>query len=348
MIPKRQVMLHKAQLRPLHGALTPALIGIHSNIDGIQLTYDVPHHSFWIQASPDMPDVLKRRCLDAYHQLHAQGVVHGNVDFANILIGGDGNVKLINFEKSRSTKGDPRVQLDFAASQDFKMEMREVHYKLDYSGAREKEHMAWENRHNPRQNQPHRRTRGKTLYDKPPYTISLDPPVDPTRWTIPENWGPKRFVVPGQSVEQFEYHLSQFLLDLEKPVTRGRAKRDASLGPNLPLPDPLVASTSQEATNFKKESPVEEGPARRYNLRKRRLDEIGSDSGGDDDNPSTKRVRFLALTNHDDGTRGEVRSPPPPGVKRQVPRIRQYRDISESLTIFTILLVLTLDISGSF
>lgn len=294
-------MLHKTQLRPLHGALVPALIGIHNNFDGIQMTYDVPHHSFWVQASPDMPDVLKRRCLEAYYQLHAQGVLHGDVDLGNILIGGDGRVKIINFDKSRSVRADARVQLELATANDFKMEMREVHYKLNYNCARDKEHEAWENRNNSHELSSPPRTCKTRLHDKAPFTVVLEPPINPDQWSVPSNWRPRRFVVPGQSAKQFEYHLNDFLLSLE------------------------------EDRNERKIS-------RRYKPRKRKIEEVdpGSNSDGSsgDYDSSSKRVRFLAIAVEDDGTTRQVKSPPPPGVKRLVPRVSpECRNLSESLMV---------------
>ncbi|KXN89851.1 hypothetical protein AN958_04855 [Leucoagaricus sp. SymC.cos] len=284
----REVALHKTQLRPIHGALVPALIGIHTNYDGVQMTYDIPHHSFWIQASPDMPDVLKRRCLEAYHQLHAQGVLHGSVELSNILIGGDGRVKIFNFDQSRSAKANPQVHLDHATPNDFKMEMREVHYKLDYMKARQKERTAWKNKDNPQGTQLPMGDSSR-IHSRPPYTVSLEPPTDPSQWSIPDFWRPKRFVVPGQSVKQFEYHLRQFFLRLDEEEGEGI--------------DPP-----------------------KFKSKKRKRDNRDSDSS--DESPPSKRVRFLALTRHDDGTTREVTSPPPPGVKRIVPRIsRAYKDI---------------------
>lgn len=291
------------------------------------MTHDIPHHSFWIQASPDMPVVLKRRCLDAYYQLHGQGVLHGSVDFANILIGGDGQVKIVNFEKSRSTRSESRVALRSATPQDFMMEMREVHYKLNYLGAREKELDSWENKHNSRRpaQSPHRNQK-KKLYDRAPYTIPLEPPIDPSIWRTPDDWEPTRFVVPGQSIQQFEFHLNRFLLELEEPERRVKKKLPSASGsfPPVPPPSPGKGPLEPLVTN----GGDLRNQSQRYNLRKRKREEIQPDD--DDDDSPTKRVRFLAVTQHDDGTSGEVRPPLPPGVKRQIPRTsREYKNLSE-------------------
>ncbi|KAJ3564252.1 hypothetical protein NP233_g8415 [Leucocoprinus birnbaumii] len=283
-----EVALHKTQLRSIQGAAVPALIGVHTNFDGIQMTYDVPHHSFWIQASPDMPDVLKRRCLQAYDQLHSQGVLHGSVEFENILIGGDGRVKIINFERSRSTKPNRRVELAPADSDEFKMEMREVHYKLDYMGAREKERIIWDSRRNP---QDIRLPAGQTsrIHSRYPYSISRDPPVDPTKWSLPRLWKPQRFVVPGQSADQFHYHVKQFLFSVAE---------EAGEGMDPPI---FLGPTSQK---LKK---TQEGT---------RTDDDG------------RRVRFEQETEYSDGTtriKRRLAPSPPPGKRRVVPRIPRER-----------------------
>lgn len=261
------------------------------------MTYDVPHHSFWIQASPDMPDVLKRRCLQAYDQLHCQGVLHGAVELENIFIGGDGRVKIINFDQSRSSKPNHEVHLEPASHHDFKLEMREVHYKLDYMDARRKEHVLWENRDGPQVIQlPANNT--TRIHARYPYSVSREPPVDPAKWSLPDLWRPKRFVVPGQSAKQFQYHLKQFLLQVDEEEGEGI--------------DPP-----------------------KFKRKKRKLDDRDPDSP--DNLPARKRprlkVRFNPEATHNDGitrtTRRLARSPPP-GQRRVVPRLsREWRESSE-------------------
>ncbi|KAF8898534.1 hypothetical protein BD779DRAFT_1385865, partial [Infundibulicybe gibba] len=71
------------------GIIVPNVIGVYSTQDRVRLVTELPHQSFWIEASPDMPDVLKVRCIEAFQMLHAHGVCHGDVKLSNILIGGD-------------------------------------------------------------------------------------------------------------------------------------------------------------------------------------------------------------------------------------------------------------------
>jgi hypothetical protein len=258
------------------------------------MTYDVPHHSFWIQASPDMPDVLKRRCFQAYDQLHCQGVLHGMVELESILIGGDGRVKIMNFDRSRSSKPHGPVHLEPATQEDFKLEMREVHFKLDYMDARRKERLLWENRDNPQADQPPADPTTK-IHAKYPYSVTREVPVDPAQWVLPELWRPKRFVVPGQSVQQFQYHLRQFLLAVDEEAGEGM--------------DPP-----------------------QFKSKKRKRGDRDEDSS---DITSRKRpkVRFNPEATHHDGIRHTTRRlapSPPPGLRRVVPRLsREWREASK-------------------
>ena len=307
----RKVALHKTQLRAIHGITVPALIGIHSNVHGIQMTYDIPHHSFWIEASSDMPDVLKRRCIQAYDQLHCQGVLHGNVEFENILITGDGRVKIINFDRSQSTKPLPRVHLKVANQDDFKLEMREIHYKLDYMGARGIEHSIWKNKDSPRPVQPPASSTNR-IYAHYPYLISRETPIDPVQWTLPESWKPRRFIAPGQSVEQYKHHLKQLLLEIADEAGEGIDP------PNISRP------TSQKLNKRKREDndlDDSESAAHKRSRIPNDTDEVG------------RKVRFEQETDYSDGTmctKRKLARSPPPGRKRSVPRIpRERREACE-------------------
>ena len=109
------------------------------NVDGTTIAMEPPHHIFWIEASPEMPECLKQRCIQAYEKIHAQGVLHGNVELQNMLIGGNGKVTIIHFENARVLVSDNADIVPRAEFGEFAMEMREVKYKLDYDGARQKE-----------------------------------------------------------------------------------------------------------------------------------------------------------------------------------------------------------------
>lgn len=270
-----------------------------------------------------MPDVLKRRCIQAYDQLHCQGVLHGSVEFENILITGDGRVKIINFDRSQSTKPLPRVHLKAANQDDFKLEMREIHYKLDYMGAREIEHSIWKNKDNPRPVQPPA-SNTKGIYAHYPYFISRETPIDPAQWTLPESWKPKRFIAPGQSVEQYKHHLKQLLLEIADEAGEGM--------------DPPIFSrpTSQKLNKRKREDndlDDSESAAHKRSRIPSDTDEIG------------RKVRFEQETDYSDGTtciKRKLARSPPPGRKRSVPRIpRERREACEWQNSGLLKLVLT-------
>ena len=121
--------------------IAPVLINIYDDRHNVSLLMEPPHNSFWFYANPEMPSALKKRVVDAYVLLHKRGVVHGAVEMHNILIGGDCGVTLMDFSAARSTVSIPGYDLGLgkAHSKDLDTELREVMYKLDYEGARNRE-----------------------------------------------------------------------------------------------------------------------------------------------------------------------------------------------------------------
>jgi serine/threonine protein kinase len=87
---------------------------------------ELPHQSFWIKPSPDMPAILKKRCLQALQKLHDHGVCHGKIDLSQILIGGDGSIFFIDFHSSRALEPDLKVYLEGATHGDLRLEIRKL------------------------------------------------------------------------------------------------------------------------------------------------------------------------------------------------------------------------------
>lgn len=83
-----------------------------------------------------MPAVLKAKVVSAYSDLHARGVLHGDVALRHILVGGDTRVTIIDFQESRALVGDDAVGLGSATGADLAVEMRRVRYMLDFEDAR--------------------------------------------------------------------------------------------------------------------------------------------------------------------------------------------------------------------
>lgn len=99
---------------------------------------ELPDSSFWFEASPRMPEVLKSLCIEAYKKLHARGVLHGSVDLRHILISGSGKIQILDFTKSRVKvkPSSPDFGIAKATNAEFEQELRKVMYKLDYQSAR--------------------------------------------------------------------------------------------------------------------------------------------------------------------------------------------------------------------
>ena len=156
-----------------------------------------------------MPDVLKRRCVEAFEKLHTQGILHGDAELRHMLINADAKVTIIDFKAAATCVPLENVDmgevgLRRAIPEEFRLEMRRVKFKLDYDGAREKE----------REKQL-RKKRGEVKEED-----VLDPPVDSHvlnfHWLEGCERPPTRFVVPGQTKEQVEFAVKRFLRRVEE------------------------------------------------------------------------------------------------------------------------------------
>ncbi|KAI0961479.1 hypothetical protein AcV7_000568 [Taiwanofungus camphoratus] len=258
----------KRYLRPLQGDIAPFLIGVHIDGISISLAMQPPHHSFWIEASPDMPQVLKERVLEAFRKLHSRGILHGDPELRHMLIGGDGRVTLIDFQESRARDPIPEMMLQKADSADFAMEIRRVMFKLDYGGARDYE---WAKMRRAMDLEERNRVQRKGHYSEtqhPEEDDILNPPVPlnefKARW-IQAADEPRRFVVPGQTPEQVNAAVQNFL----SVISRMEAEHNAHVNNAS-----RVLNSTERSLNgvLTPESPlhIAEQPVSRYNLRKRK------------------------------------------------------------------------------
>ncbi|PCH33607.1 hypothetical protein WOLCODRAFT_135213 [Wolfiporia cocos MD-104 SS10] len=221
-------------LRALQGDVVPYLIKTHCDRKSCLMVMEPPHDSFWIEASPDMPYVLKERVVEAYAKLHKRGVLHGNPQMRHILIGGDARVTIIDFQESRSRQPVDDMSMGTTYSHDLNLEMRRVKFMLDYDGAREYE-IAKRKRVQLRMERNSKlrslrlaKDRGEYLgpieeEEIPEDEDLLNPVVSDGEWE--ENWiggiehEPRRVVVPGQSPEQLAAAIQQFQTIVEKMET---------------------------------------------------------------------------------------------------------------------------------
>lgn len=170
-----------------------------------------------------MPVVLKVAVINAFEKIHWRGVLHGNIQLSNILIGADMKVKLVNFEKGAILEGQPDLQLHRVRHADLDLEMRKVKYMLDYPSARksekerykmERQWLKWMKKYKhdvelARRTSPFAPTAGK---------------LDLKKFWRPENnlpgekvgYLPVRHVMPGVTPEQYEEALVGFLEKIKR------------------------------------------------------------------------------------------------------------------------------------
>jgi len=267
-----------------------------------------PHHSFWIEASADMPHVLKKRCVEAFEKIHAQGVCHGDIELRHMLIGGDGKVTIIDFQNSRALVPNEVVNLGAATPADLRMEMRKVKFKLDYEGSRK-----WEDEKQIRcaqrasKNQEERLKYNRTYgyipkIEEDPAEDRVDPVVESREWNLewlqPWDPAPTRYVMPGQTQAALEQEVRRFLSIVD------HMEQDELLAAHLTLPStpPSTPPHDRDSGAEALVRPRDDGlPPRRieaeagssagvnsprYSLRKRNSPDVSSDRPG-------KRVRAI-------------------------------------------------------
>lgn len=216
-------------LKPLQGVIVPRIIGVHILPGAISIAMELPHQSFWMEASPTMPDVLKERAMQGLEMLHSRGILHGDIELRHVLVGGDGAVTFIDFQLSRSTNPDESVGLEKAEDEEFRFEKRLLAFKLDLHGARANEIQKTEafvqrTRRNKRRDELwKRRTQGARTgyippYEEEPQEEMIVPPVHPHdlqgTWIKNSDAPPIRVIVPGQSKEEVKAAIQTFFESL--------------------------------------------------------------------------------------------------------------------------------------
>ncbi|KAJ7919158.1 hypothetical protein B0H13DRAFT_263333 [Mycena leptocephala] len=260
-----ELALYKKQLKPLQGRVVPAIINVYSCAGAVDVAMEPPHHSFWIEASADMPYVLKKRCVEAFEKLHAAGVHHGDIELRHMLIGGDARVTIIDFQASRALEPNAAVKLEAATPDELRLEMRKVKFKLDYDGARVREDAKLM-----RAARLARRNQRRGKLEEPLPEDVRDPPIDSRQWNL--EWigasvEPARFVMPGQTAADLEREVEEFLDILEKleeEETRrdGAVKRQREASPDFKPPAVVPAKPTGRQSLGKDLGPTVEAPAR--------------------------------------------------------------------------------------
>lgn len=132
---------HPLHLRPLQGLCVPSIIGVFNTSEGLaNMAMELPHPHSWRVADRSLSADEKRAIVDAYSQIHAHGVLHGDVALRHILVGRDGKPTIINFRRAACLRPATKIGLGGCSTHEFQLEMRQVKFLLDYEGAREFEY----------------------------------------------------------------------------------------------------------------------------------------------------------------------------------------------------------------
>ena len=175
-----------------------------------------------------MPQVLKRRAIEALQKLHAKGVCHNALSLDNILIGADANIYFFNFHHARYTKRNPALQLKEPKEIDFALEKRRLEFQLDYDNARkkEKDRLALAIQRQRNNDIELRKQKMDPSYEPKFIVLERTPPFTLPRfesWVSDLDRQPRRLIMPGQTVEDFEWELKRFYNILQKMEDLDRA-----------------------------------------------------------------------------------------------------------------------------
>jgi len=308
---------------------------------------ELPHQSFWIEASPTMPDVLKERAMKGLEILHSRGILHGDIELRHVLIGGDGAVTFIDFQLSRTTTPDESIGLEKAEDEEFRLEKRMLAFKLDLHGARAREIQKTEafvqrTRRNKRRDElwKHRakgaRTGHISPYEKEPDDEKIVPPVHPRdlqdTWIKNSDAIPARIVVPGQSEEEVKAAIQSFLESLEEsqfvsqPIPSIEKEEEPGTGSSTPFITPDLPSSLADVSlpsSLKRKRSAAPSPSPHGSLASL-------------DMPLVKRVR--RETGHSSSTSGPYDKNPLPALRWTTPRDRVhmwYSDLPEDAEVST-------------
>lgn len=213
-------------LRSLQGNVIPEIIGLYLVDGAISVAMELPSSTFWVEASDDMSDHLKRKCIAAFDEVHSRGVLHDDVELRHMLVSAAGEVTLIDFQMSRALKPKYEVGLQRATEAEFRLEKRKILYKLDFDNARWKENAKRTRVMTRRERNNERRRRRKHLplgtkpgpedeYELDDRDDIINPIVDDMIWLrlwVGDEFTPSCYVVPGQDEQKVDAMLKDFAM----------------------------------------------------------------------------------------------------------------------------------------
>lgn len=210
-------------LLSLQGVVIPTIIGIYLVEGAISVAMELPSSSFWVEATDDMSNHLKRKCIAAFDAIHKCGVLHNDIELRHMLIGADGKVSIIDFQASRVKKPLKDVGLLEAKDDQFRLEDRLIRFRLNYEDARRREYV----KHNRafakadrlyRQSLSREMSANSSRDDEEPEDPDdiINPPVHRDDWI--DVWTGEAFtsacyVVPGQDKNKVNEELGVFMMD---------------------------------------------------------------------------------------------------------------------------------------
>lgn len=314
-------------LRSLQGKVIPEIIGLYLVDGAISVAMELPSSTFWVEASDDMSDHLKRKCIAAFDEVHSRGVLHDDVELRHMLVSAAGEVTLIDFQMSRARKPKYEVGLQRATESEFRLEKRKVLYKLDFDNARWKENAKRTRVMTRRERNDERRRRRKHLpsgtkpgpedeYELDDKDDIINPIVDDMIWLrlwIGDEFIPSCYVVPGQDEQKVDAMLKDFamqeILRLEEEETEKeeQPKSQANMSSVLSTsyhPLTRTRSLSSSLSNSEKamSDPTHSEPSKETPLN-------GEDNGLESKNtPSTRSPVLLPMRMSPTPSRGTKRT----------------------------------------
>ncbi|TEB39185.1 hypothetical protein FA13DRAFT_1725158 [Coprinellus micaceus] len=296
-----EISLFKAQLALLQGVYVPNIIGIYAGLDVVNVLMELPHPAFWMHASDDMPDVLKKRCIDCFERIHAAGVLYGNVQLSHIIVGADARVTLVNFEHAAVLDPLPQFCQKKTTPDKLRLEMRQVKYLLNYDKAREREQQKWIGYKARKDWNEKERVRASRESGYTPQCLAepdddvLNPPVDPhrTKGWVDSKYKADRFVVPTITPEFFTSAVEKFIANIRRMEREGDGPPQSPRPPSstttsspvepTPVPQPITLQVPTEPPRRRSETTL------RRSSRKRKAGDDSNFIAGSSKSPLKKK-----------------------------------------------------------